>query len=128
MISAQGRELANKLNPLIGSTNEIDSICTKICRYATKHHRLAEQDCNGPYPIEWSQEWQDELDNSTEQVEKKITELVEQLPETDEGPLTVEFHGDPRGATVKLKINNMERHPSYDGWALEAIIVPTRQG
>lgn len=125
MITKNGKKLADSLNPLIGSTSEIDEICSKICRLAVTHHRLAEDECNGPYPLEWTQNWQDSIEAKTEKVEKQITALVERLPETDEGQLTVEFQGDPRGATVKLKVNNMDRHPSYNGWALEAIIVPT---
>lgn len=115
--TTKGRQLADKLNPLIGSTNEIDHLCRKICWNAAKHHTLAERQC-------CDETWSDEDDLKVEKLEKHITELVSWLPWTEDGPLTVEFQHDPRGCTVKLKVDNLERHPSYDGWALEAIIVP----
>lgn len=116
-----GRKLAKTLEPLIGSSNQIQHFCSKICRWAVTHHRLAEDECN----IAFDDEGQKLFDERVEIIEQRITALVARLPETAEGPLTVEFQGDPRGATVKLLVNNMKRHPSYNGWALEAIIVPT---
>jgi hypothetical protein len=122
VITTKGRELAKTLDPLVGSVGEIDLmlLCSSICRLATTHHRLAEDECN----IEMSEERAKQHDKQVERVETSIIRLVEKLPETDDGPLVAHFQGDPRGCTVKLLIDGLEQHPSYNGWALEAIIVP----
>ena len=42
------------------------------------------------------------LDKRTGQLERRIMELVHELPTTDHGKVGVEFSGDPRGSTVIL--------------------------
>lgn len=114
-----GAELASKLHDLIGLTAKISDTCEDVCRLASKHHRLMVAQCN--------RELSDVEEDMIENVEQRITQLVDSLPETELGPLVAEFQGDPRGATVKLLIKDVESHVSYDGWAHEAIIVPAHR-
>lgn len=116
-MTRNAQELANTLNPLIGSTTEINETCVKLVGLARRHHNLCERECSDP---RWGRS--DEL--RIERLESKIIGLIESLPETEDGPFTEYLQRDPRGCTVKMRINNMERHPAYNGWALEAIIVP----
>jgi hypothetical protein len=117
-VTSKGRELADKLAPAIGWTREIEQTCSLICRHATTHHAYMEAACNRQLTT-WDEE-------RIEQLEARITWLVDYLPTTEEGPFVAYFQGDARGATVKIMVKGHERHELYDGFALEAIIVPTR--
>lgn len=132
MITAKGRELADKLNPAIGTTSEIARTCSLIARHATTHHGLQELICNGgTYSGEYDApddvrnrrlEWANARD---EAIERRITELAESLPWTDDGPFGATFQGDPRGCTVLLTAP--EPWTSlYDHWGGEGICVPQR--
>lgn len=104
----KGDNLADKLNPYVGTTHEIRVTCALICRYATKLHRLAEEACNGPWWMDGSDRflgqvyrsegasdrfkaeqakhsakmdrWQKEIDAAQETTEARMTWLVEFLP------------------------------------------------
>lgn len=44
--------------------------------------------------------WQNELEARTEKLEKRLTWLIESLPETDLGPFKANLVGDPRGCSI----------------------------
>lgn len=90
-------------------------LCSKICRLAKTHHRLAEIACN--------RELTDFENKQDDAVEARITDLVAMLPEPDNSKWEIEFQGDPRGSTVKLRAQGYERY--YNNWALDCIYVPT---
>lgn len=115
-ITGKGMTLAIKLHPLIGLTTHIEETCSLIARHATTHKALMEAQCN--------RELTEAEETKIERLEERITDLVDQLPESDFGPFVVDFQGDPRGVTVKLRIKDFTRHSSYDGWAGEGILVP----
>jgi hypothetical protein len=95
-------------------------IVKKVQRLALKHHRQAENDCNGEgwvkgkfYRCDGSVEGTYLNDGETTifdwemgELENKINDLItihNRLKyQTSEKPFKVEFQGDPRGATVKL--------------------------
>src|SRR4249919_1848710 len=107
MITKNGDKLANKLAPAIGWTNDIAETCSLICRHAATHARLAEVECNREMTL-----WETE---QVEMIQRRMTDLVASLPETDDGPFTVYFQGDPRGATVKIEAPDPWKY-LYDGW------------
>lgn len=111
----RGRELARKLGPAIGTTWQINETCSLIARHARTHHRLMEIQCNDADLYEWAEKRE-------EQIERRISELVADLPHTDEGPIRVKFSGDPRGATVKLVMpGTLVR--MHDDWGQEGVCV-----
>lgn len=114
-VTRKGRELADKLNPAIGTTYEILQTCSLICRLATTHHHYMETACNRELS-----EWEE---NRIEQIEKRITDLIDWLPGTDEGAFGAFFQGDPRGCTVGLTAPG-EWTRLYDGWGQDRINVP----
>lgn len=125
-ITAKGRELADKLNPAIGTTREIERTCSLIARHATSHHGLQERLCNGGddwLPDDARHRQIERLEALDEALERRITALVETLPHTDDGPFGVKFGGDPRGCTVKITAPAMYEH-LYDDWGREGICVP----
>jgi hypothetical protein len=106
-ITAKGRQLADNLNPVMGTTTEIQRTCSLIARHATTLHKLSEIECNGSF--DWMQRGETLSDDQWEWVaqrretlEARIRNLVDSLPHTEDGPITVRFNGDPRGAAVKL--------------------------
>lgn len=86
------------------SMGSIVEAARALLRHARTHHRLAEEECNGPTGC-WYQanaqrmdDWQAGLEKRQERVEKRISEICAGLD------LPVHFGGDPRGYTVKLKL------------------------
>lgn len=116
-ITAKGRELADKLNPAIGTTTAIIRTCSLIARHATTHHHYCETACNRELS-DWETARMDWL-------EARIARLIEDLPETDDGPFGAFFQHDPRGATVGLTTPPAWTH-LYDGWGQDRINVPQR--
>jgi hypothetical protein len=130
-ITRKGNELANKLNPAIGTTREIRETCSLIARHATTHTQLAELLCNGGTYSHETGKVPDATRNHriawathrTEVVERRITALVSDLPATDGGPFGVTFESDPRGCTVKITAP-AEWTRLYDDWGDDGICVP----
>lgn len=114
-ITKKGHELARKLNPSMGSTHAIARTCSLIARHATTHCKLQEMQCNGL--TETQEEW---VFKREEQIETRIRDLCEELPHVDGQPIRPVFQGDPRGATVKLKMPDGR----YDDWGQTGLCVP----
>jgi hypothetical protein len=107
----RGRALASKLNPMIGTTDEIVRVCSLLVRHAVTHDAIQVQRCCT------SSDW---LDRRDEQVEARIRDLVAQLPHTDEGPFGVKLDGDPRGWTAQLVCpGSLAEH--HEGWGRDGI-------
>jgi hypothetical protein len=123
-ITVRGRKLARKLNPAIGTTYAIEETCSLIARHAVTHHHLQEALCNGfrDYRGNWDEKASARAEKQDAQLEARITRLVENLPHTDEGAITVKFGGDPRGCTVKLVMPG-ELAKLHDDWGQEGICV-----
>lgn len=103
-----GDELAAKL-PDIGTTTAIRETCALIHRHAVTYSRIQEAWCNDEMPNGATAR----LEARETQLERRITALVDSLPESDDGPFSVMFEGDPRGYTVKIV------HPAgrqHDDW------------
>jgi hypothetical protein len=97
IITSRGSELAAELGNHIRTTPSVIEICSLIARLARTHHRLQEEQCNR----ELSEQ---ELARET-QIERRIQELVAQLPPTTSGKrVTAKFTGDPRGYTVRIVV------------------------
>lgn len=121
-ITKKGRELAWKLNPAIGTTSAIEETCSLIARHATTHHAYTEMGCNSP-PDGWEDRWTEMIDERLDQLEARITRLIEDLPHTDDGPFGPYFQHDPRGCTVGLTAPDPWTY-LYDGWGQDRINVP----
>ena len=129
-ITKRGRELANRLAPSIGVSGDILETCSLIARHATTYQGIQEGYCNGHPAMgnpnisaqdaakiwERYEKW---LDKREAQIERRITELVESLPPTDSGPVSVRFGGDPRGAVVTLIMPDGR----YDNWERDGFFV-----
>ncbi len=124
----KGRELALKLAPYMGSTYAITSTCSAICRAATTYARIQEESCNGPgdWIVNGSnsgpaiERWQARIDKREAELERRLAALVANLQTVNGEPCRVVFNGDPRGATVKVKV------PGADGdsWGRDGFCVP----
>jgi len=129
-ITKRGRALAQKLAPSIGVSGDILETCSLIARHAVTYQAIQEGYCNGHPAMSdprisveaagriWEryEKW---LDKRERQLEKRITELVHSLPETDAGPLGVRFGGDPRGAVVTITSPDGR----YDNWGRDGFFV-----
>jgi hypothetical protein len=100
-VTARGRFIAWELNPYMGTTSEIQEACSLIGRHAVSYSRIQELWCSSERVCntDWLRESYEKREAS---LEARILDLVESLPHTDNGPVRVEFQGDPRGSTVKL--------------------------
>jgi len=97
-ITSKGHKLANDLK-VFGITQHVLEVCSLLARHAVTHHRLQEIQCNREATAaELLQE---------KHIERRIVELVSELPEAPTGKATVKFSGDPRGYTVKIVIPGM---------------------
>jgi hypothetical protein len=115
-ITDRGRKLASKLNPAIGTTREIEETCSLIARHAKTHGHIQETWCS----VELSDRQTARLMVREAALERRIVDLIEHLPDTDEGPWAVLFGGDPRGHTVKLVApGSLVRF--HDDWGQEGI-------
>lgn len=117
VITRRGRALAWKLNRYIGTTFAIEETCSLIARHAITYNRIQELWCDNerannhePTRLYWEKREAD--------LEARITDLVADLPHTDDGPFRVVFEGDPRGSTVQLWHPTDEPHRR--GYALAA--------
>ena len=132
-MTKKGRELANKLAPIIGIPVNAQEICGLICRHATTYHRLQEEYCDGPkgidslirrgLTIEEEYAIRDRAEAKRLRQEKclenRITELIAQL----DCELKVKFGGDPRGCTVTIILPVFLRQYA-DNWGRDGICVP----
>lgn len=100
-ITERGRFIAWELNPYMGTTSQIQEACSLIGRHAVSYSRIQELWCSDERAcnVDWLREYYEKREAS---LEARILDLVESLPWTADGPVTVEFQGDPRGSTVKL--------------------------
>jgi hypothetical protein len=114
-ITRKGRELSDKLNPSIGTTQQILEVCSLICRHATTHCRIQEQWCNGV--AETSRVYWEKREEETV---LKLKELVTMLPHINDQPIGLRLGGDPRGATVILVMPDGR----YDDWGQRGLCVP----
>ena len=115
-ITKRGRDLAWKLNPYIGTTYEIQRTCSLIARHAATYNRIQEGWCDNERQNnhEPTRLWHEEKEAW---LEARITDLVADLPHTDDGAFWVRFEGDPRASTVQIWLPNTS--PSV-GYALAA--------
>ena len=138
-ITQPGRTLANKLASSIGVSGHIVRTCSLLARHARTHHRLAEEECNGPPDRfsgwtegakrtevicerrndKWQEAWAACLEKRIARCEGHIRYLVLQLPLVNGQPIEPVFSGDPRGATVKLRMPDGR----YDDWGQVGICV-----
>lgn len=104
-ITERGRFIAWELNPYMGTTSEIQEACSLIGRHAVSYSRIQELWCSSERVnnVDWLRNY---YEAKEARLEARITDLVESLPHTDNGPVRVEFEGDPRGSTVKLTLPN----------------------
>ena len=104
-VTARGRFIAWELNPYMGTTSEIQEACSLIGRHAVSYSRIQELWCSSERVnnVEWLRNY---YETREARLEARIADLVESLPHTDNGPVRVEFEGDPRGSTVKLTLPN----------------------
>lgn len=115
-ITQRGRTLAAKLNPMMGTTDEIERTCSLIARHARTYNRMQEIWCS----VEMDERQEARLTRRETALERRLADLVGQLPETDDGALRVAFSGDPRGHCVKLTLpTGYRRHA--DVWDGESI-------
>jgi hypothetical protein len=106
-VTDKGRKLAEFLNPSIGTTARILRICSLICRLAPTYERLQVELCNGPEGRTdgWNQEaWHARIAKREGEIEARVKYLVGQLPTIDGKEILPVFNGDPRGATIKLRM------------------------
>ena len=122
-ITNNGRKLALKIAPVVGTTHMIQQTCSLIARHAKTHARIQERLCgDGEYP--YDEREQERIEREDERCEARLTKLIESLPEWGEsdgsrGSFGVIFQGDPRGCTVKLT----GPKSIYDGWGDDGICV-----
>jgi hypothetical protein len=99
-ITKKGYELAWKLGPYIGTTQRIAETCSLIARHAITYARIQEWWCNE----EMADPAVKALEAKEDRLEARILDLVNDLPRTDNGPIGVQFDGDPRAYVVRLLI------------------------
>jgi hypothetical protein len=119
-ITKQGRALATKLNPFIGTTGEILGTCSLVARHAATYQAIQEARCSvlmNDRQLDW-------MERREQQIERRIVALVESLPHTDEGPIRARFSGDPRGWCVQLVLpGSLAVH--HEGWGRDGIFART---
>ena len=107
MKTLKGYKLAESLR-----SRNIDldvSTCSLIARHATSYQNNQENACNG-HPANSNphidiktvnrlqEEWETRTEKRQEQLEKRISEIVKDIPEIG----AVHFQGDPRGLCIQL--------------------------
>lgn len=112
-ITLKGVRFAWKLNPEIGTTGNIQRVCSLLHRHARTYDRIQEAWCSD----EMSDRHRANVERSESAIERRITELVQHLPEPDSGPWKVVFSGDPRGYTVRLVTVDGREYGIYEGSA-----------
>ena len=114
-ITKKGFKLADKLHPSVGFHQGMARTCSLICRHATTHCHLQEIQCNGM--TEQQEQWASKREG---QIEARIRDLCLNLPTVEGQGIVPVFQGDPRGATVKLRMPDGR----YDDWGQVGLCVP----
>ena len=118
-ITSTGRELHDTLlesfdidyaDPACMSWHDRAEICSLIARNAATYGRIQEAWCS----VEMSPQQTSGTERREKNLERRISELVEQLPTVKGEQITVKFGGDPRGYTVKLIMPD-HRYNSWGG-------------
>jgi hypothetical protein len=119
-VTKQGRELATKLNPFLGTTMEIEETCSLIARHAATYQAIQELWCNDHMSARRTAY----VSKREEQIKRRIVALAESLHHTDEGPIRARFSGDPRGWCVQLVLpGSLAAH--HEGWGRDGIFART---
>lgn len=87
-------DLQKHTNPNRGTETTTVKAAKELMRLARRHHRMAEQQCNGEGPFA---DWDGESDSPFEPLRERIGAIAKKA-----GCAGVIFSGDPRGCTVKL--------------------------
>lgn len=107
-----------ELGKISNNTFDIAETLSKLKSIAKSLHRIAENDCNG-HPREVSEirdgklfrysvedtEWLRRDERREERLKKKAIELIQAM---DIQKSHVDFQGDPRGAVMKLYLNEVD--------------------
>lgn len=129
-ITQKGRDLAHSIGRsypapgLFMANADNQELCSLICRHARTYCRIQEEQCDGPAgkdspSFDWDR-WGRRLEKREAHLEARIETLCAKLPEIDGKPIRPIFGGDPRGATVKLKMPDGRA----DDWGREGVCVP----
>ena len=110
-MTVRGKLLAGELAQYIGYTGAITATCSLIARHARTLENDAVAVCND------SNADQEKIDARWDRLTARITDLVRELPESDGGPITAQFQGDPRGYVVKLVVIDGDGIPRTFGVA-----------
>ena len=110
-MTVRGKLLAGELAQYIGYTGAITATCSLIARHARTLENDAVAVCND------SNADQEKIDARWDRLTARITDLVSELPESDGGPITAQFQGDPRGYVVKLVVIDGDGIPRTFGVA-----------
>jgi membrane protein implicated in regulation of membrane protease activity len=90
--------LTDQLGRYVGWAPGISATASELVRAAQSYSRIQERWCSE----EMSDETTAKLEARETKLERKITDLVWDLPTPDEGRWSVRFEGDPRGHTVRI--------------------------
>jgi hypothetical protein len=110
-MTVRGKLLAGELAQYIGYTGAITATCSLIARHARTLENDAVAVCND------SNADQEKIDSRWDRLTARIADLVRELPESDGGPITAQFQGDPRGYIVKLVVIDGDGIPRTFGVA-----------
>ena len=97
-VTNNGRKLADQLGCYVGWTSNITLTCSEITRAARSYCTIQERWCSE----EMDDATTEKLEARETRLEEKLSSLVQDLPETDDGPFVLRLEGDPRGHTVRL--------------------------
>jgi hypothetical protein len=100
VITKRGDALAHTLARFIGLTDETREVCSLICRREPEYTRIQEACCSE----DMGDKRRARMERREAAIEAHVLKLVERLPNTDNGPITVKFEGDPRGYCIKLVV------------------------
>ena len=126
-ITKNGNKLAWKLADFLGYTRDIANTCSLLHRAAVTHHSLCEQACTAHPAMDnpnidikragkLQAQWEKRIARDQDRIEERIKSLCQDLPHTDNGPITPIFTHDPRGATVKLTTPDHLDIKFWDDW------------
>lgn len=110
-ITRKGVQFAQKLNYQIGTTGDIQRVCSLLHRHARTYDWIQEAWCND----DMSDRRRENLEHREAWLEARILDLVQYLPAPDSGPWKVAFSGDPRGYTVRLVTVDGREYGIYEG-------------
>ena len=119
MKNTQNRILAGIYRADISNGLEVSRLCMRLRRYAAKHSRTCEMECNGEgyirgkfwrldnkaaYSTDSGGTEYNVFDTEIERIEARIIELVK----ASGLPVSVDFQHDPRGYTVRLNVESRD--------------------